>query len=84
MIKEIMLSKTWQLSTEVNPASHSKDPDNRLLTSYPRRRLDAEQLRDAILAVNGNLDLTLFGLRWLLPLAYLIGVLAIMLTQVPR
>ncbi len=37
------------------------DPDNRLLTHYPRRRLDAEQLRDAILAVNGNLELTQFG-----------------------
>ncbi len=37
------------------------DPDNRLLRHYPRRRLDAEQLRDAILAVNGNHDKTMFG-----------------------
>jgi hypothetical protein len=61
LIKEIVLSRTWQLATEVNPSAQKVDPDNRLLTSYPLRRLDAEQLRDAILAVNGNIDLTMFG-----------------------
>ncbi len=61
MIKEIVLSRTWQLSSEVDPKAEALDPDNRLLTYYPRRRLDAEQLRDAILAVNGKLDLTLYG-----------------------
>ena len=61
MVKEIMLSRTWQLSSEVDPKAEKLDPDNRLLTCYPLRRLDAEQLRDAILAVNGELDLTLYG-----------------------
>ena len=61
MVKEIVLSRTWQLSSQVDPKAKALDPDNRLLTYYPRRRLDAEQLRDAILAVNGKLDLTLYG-----------------------
>ena len=61
MVKEILLSRTWQLSSQVGPKVEISDPDNRLLTHYPLRRLDAEQLRDAILAVNGELDLTLYG-----------------------
>jgi hypothetical protein len=57
-VREIMLSRTWQTATGRVPDS---DPDNRLLTHYPRRRLDAEQLRDAILSVSGQLDLRLGG-----------------------
>ncbi len=37
------------------------DPENRLLSHFPRRRLDAEALRDAMLAVSGQLDHTLGG-----------------------
>jgi hypothetical protein len=37
------------------------DPDNRLLHHYPARRLEAEAIRDAILAASGRLDRTLFG-----------------------
>ncbi len=61
MVKEILLSRTWQMSSEVDPNAENLDPDNRLLTHYPLRRMDAEQLRDAILAVNGEIDLTLYG-----------------------
>ncbi len=61
LIREIMLSETWQLSTERKADTIKKDASNRLLTHYPKRRLDAEQLRDAILAANGRLDLTLLG-----------------------
>jgi hypothetical protein len=60
-IREIMLSETWQLSTTPNPVAAEKDPSNRLLTAYPKRRLDAEQLRDAILAASGDIDLALYG-----------------------
>jgi cytochrome c553 len=38
-----------------------RDPDNRLLSHFTRRRLDAESLRDAMLAVSGQLDRTLGG-----------------------
>jgi hypothetical protein len=37
------------------------DPENRLLSHFPRRRLDAESIRDAILAVGGELDTTMGG-----------------------
>ncbi len=61
LIKEILMTRTWQLATEADPATKAIDGDNSLLTSFPLRRLDAEQLRDAILAVNGDLDLQLYG-----------------------
>ncbi|MBP85953.1 MAG: hypothetical protein CMJ64_04420 [Planctomycetaceae bacterium] len=40
---------------------HSVDPDNRLLWKAPRRRLDAEQLRDSLLAISGELDAHIAG-----------------------
>jgi hypothetical protein len=54
--KQIMLSHAYQMSTADNPAIAVKDPDNRLLWRFNRRRLDAEEIRDAMLAVNGRLD----------------------------
>lgn len=61
MIRQIVLSETWQQATSPSPDALEKDPSNRLLTHYPKRRLDAEQLRDAMLATNGQLDLKLLG-----------------------
>jgi Protein of unknown function (DUF1553)/Protein of unknown function (DUF1549)/Planctomycete cytochrome C len=43
------------------PDLRSPDPENRLLAHQNRRRLDAEAIRDAILAVSGQLDLTVGG-----------------------
>ena len=57
MIKEIMLSRTYQLASEHDDANYAADPDNRLVWRMSRRRLDAEAIRDAILAVSGQLDL---------------------------
>jgi Protein of unknown function (DUF1553) len=37
---------------------HSIDPENRLLWKFPRRRLEAEEIRDSLLAVSGRLDHT--------------------------
>jgi cytochrome c553 len=52
MIRELLLSQTWQQSVSRNP----QDLDNRWLSHAHSRRLDAEQLRDSMLVVSGNLD----------------------------
>jgi mono/diheme cytochrome c family protein len=58
MHREIMLSTTYALSAEYSARNYSIEPENRLLWRANRRRLDAEALRDALLQVSGNLDLT--------------------------
>lgn len=56
MHRFIVSSKTYQLSSHARPEMLAKDPDNRLLASGNRRRLDAESIRDAMLAVSGGLE----------------------------
>jgi mono/diheme cytochrome c family protein len=57
--RAIVLSATYQQASEVERPS--SDPDNRLLTRFPRRRLDFEATRDALLAVSGSLDRAVGG-----------------------
>jgi hypothetical protein len=59
--REIMLSATYQLSTENNQADFEKDSGNRLYWRANRKRMDAEQIRDSILDVAGNLDTMIEG-----------------------
>jgi hypothetical protein len=59
--REIMLSATYQQSAVRNPQAASVDPDNRLWWRQPVRRLEAEAVRDAMLAVSGRLDPMPFG-----------------------
>ena len=60
--REIMLSATYALSSQQREENAEKDPDNRLLwRANLIQRLDAEALRDTILAVSGQLDRTLGG-----------------------
>ncbi|QDT41449.1 Planctomycete cytochrome C [Gimesia alba] len=56
MIRTIMLSRAYQLSSTPDPANMEIDPDNRLLWRASPRRLEAEAIRDAILTVSGQLD----------------------------
>lgn len=56
--REIMLSSVYAESVQSSPADEAADPENRLLAHANRRRLDAEAIRDEILFVSGNLDLT--------------------------
>ncbi|MCU1259030.1 MAG: Protein of unknown function (DUF1553)/Protein of unknown function (DUF1549)/Planctomycete, partial [Bryobacterales bacterium] len=56
--REIMLSATYQLSSDYSGRNFAVDPDNRLLWRANRQRLDAEAMRDALLAVTGELDPT--------------------------
>ena len=57
----ILLSSTYQMSTAFNVRAANVDPENRLLWRMNRRRLEAESLRDALLAISGQLDRTMGG-----------------------
>ncbi len=57
----IVSSETYQQSNELHADGLAKDSDNRLLWSFPSRRIEAEVIRDSILAVSGALDTTMFG-----------------------
>jgi len=59
--KAIMLSSVYQLGSQNDEANYAKDSGNRLYWRFNRRRLDAEELRDSILSVSGNLDPALGG-----------------------
>ena len=57
----IMHSHVYQLASTVDEATTKRDPDNRLLAHFPRRRLDAEEIRDSLLSLGGNLDRSVGG-----------------------
>jgi hypothetical protein len=60
--REIVLSAVYRLSVDNSEVNYAKDPDNRLLShANLRQRLDAEELRDSLLAAAGKLDLTMYG-----------------------
>jgi hypothetical protein len=61
LIRGLVLSRTYQMSSRPEPAAAEIDPENRLLHRMRIRRLEGEAIRDAILAVSGDLDHTLFG-----------------------
>jgi len=56
LIREIVLSQSYQASSERNEANEKIDGENRYFWRMNRRRLDAEALRDSMLAVAGTLD----------------------------
>jgi len=58
MIRNIVLSRTYQLSSDADANLLNADPANALLTRHVRRRMDTESLRDSMLQVSGQLDLT--------------------------
>ena len=58
MHRLIMLSSTYQMSARFDPVAAQADPENRLHWRTAGARLDAEAIRDAILAVSGELDAT--------------------------
>lgn len=57
MHRRIMLSKTYQLASEYESLDASIDTGNTMYWRFERRPLDAEALRDSLLAVGGNLKL---------------------------
>src|SRR5262249_56452651 len=58
LIRTIVLSRTYQLSSQFDEQNFEADPDNTLVWRMPTRRLEAEALRDAMLQVAGKLDLS--------------------------
>jgi hypothetical protein len=56
MHRTILLSATYRMSSVHDPEAAAIDPENRLLWRFSPRRLEAEAIRDALLAVSGRLD----------------------------
>lgn len=59
MHRLIMNTRAWRRASSTSAEAKEKDPGNRLLGRYSRRRLSAEELRDSLLAASGQLDTTL-------------------------
>ncbi|MGH9658631.1 MAG: DUF1549 and DUF1553 domain-containing protein, partial [Bryobacteraceae bacterium] len=59
--KTMLLSSAYQMSSHANGEALAADPENRLFSRFPRRRLAAEEMRDGLLALDGSLDSTLGG-----------------------
>jgi mono/diheme cytochrome c family protein len=61
MHRLMVLSSAYQMSSRPNPDALVKDPENDLFWRFDLRRLGAEEIRDSILAVSGNLNLAKMG-----------------------
>ena len=61
LVRQLVLSQTFRQSGDGNPSVTEHDPANRLLHHFPTRRLEAEAIRDSLLAVSGSLDPSLYG-----------------------
>ena len=62
LVRLLVTSKTYQMSSRPdNPVAERSDPENQLWHRMPLRRLEGESIRDAMLAVSGRLDPSLFG-----------------------
>jgi hypothetical protein len=61
MIRQIVISETWQRDSVASPTARQRDPDQVYLASFPIRRFEAETVRDALLHAAGVLNLELFG-----------------------
>lgn len=61
MIRQIVLSESFQRASIALPKNQSQDPNNDYLHHFPIRRLEAEAIRDAMLATSGRLDTNMYG-----------------------
>lgn len=59
--KLILMSQTYRQSAEFRSDAAQKDAGSRLLWRFPPRRLSSEELRDTLLSLSGELDLTMGG-----------------------
>ena len=56
LVRTIVLSRAYRLGSEASPEYREVDPANRLVWRHSPRRLDAEEIRDAMLASAGRLE----------------------------
>jgi hypothetical protein len=61
LVRSLVLTRAFQMSSRPSEAAREIDPQDRLLQHYPARRLDAEAIRDAIVATSGRLDASFYG-----------------------
>ena len=61
ILRFLVTSKTWQMSSRPSAKALQVDADNRLLSHAFIRRLEAEAIRDSLLTVSGTLNRDLFG-----------------------
>jgi cytochrome c553 len=61
MHRLMLLSSTYQMASRSEEASEARDPQNKMWHRMPLQRLEAECIRDALLAVSGQLHRTLYG-----------------------
>jgi hypothetical protein len=61
MHRLLVTSAAYRLASTPDPEGLARDPDNRYLWRFASRRLEAEAVRDSVLAVAGNLDPTMGG-----------------------
>ena len=61
LIRSILLSRTYGMSSSPQERGSELDPENKLLHRMPILRLEAEAIRDKVLAVSGRLDRRLYG-----------------------
>jgi hypothetical protein len=59
--RQILLSSVYRQSSDHREDAYKVDPENRLLAVFPRKRLDAEQIRDSLLVASGKLNDTVGG-----------------------
>ncbi|MEZ0265275.1 MAG: DUF1553 domain-containing protein [Phycisphaerae bacterium] len=55
LIRQVMTSRAYRMASTVLPDAAKVDPENRLVSRQNRRRLEAEALRDSMLAVSGQI-----------------------------
>ncbi len=61
LIRSIVISNTYRQSSDALREEFEEDPENRMLARGSRYRMDAEMIRDQVLAVSGQLNTAMYG-----------------------
>jgi len=60
-LRFLVTARAFSLGSEASPAARERDAGNELVSHFPVRRLEAETLRDSLLAISGRLDASMAG-----------------------